>query len=164
MRRRSQEPELSQLTPQRHGVLAPGRNPRLKMGEVRIQNAATGCLGGALRETLGLGELADRPAGQPHATADAEQRLAGCMPAPDFLIESLPPDPAIGTGRPLGPATREGAGASRRARLPTRDRRETPEPAMRPGQPALDHLPQVQVAARPRCCWVKSEGSDGRLT
>src|ERR671920_1754779 len=66
------------------------------------------------------------------------------MPAPDFLIESLPPDPAIGTGRPLGPATREGAGAPRRARLPTRDRRETPEPAMRPGQPALDHLPQVQ--------------------
>src|SRR3954471_12093715 len=71
------------------------------------------------------------------------------MPAPDFLIESLPPGPAVGTGRPLGPATREGAGAPHRARLPTRDRRETPEPAMRPGQPALDHLPQVQQQMPP---------------
>src|SRR3954465_3247255 len=71
------------------------------------------------------------------------------MPAPDFLIESLPPGPAVGTGRPLGPATRGGAGAPPRARLPTRDRRETPEPAMRPGQPALDHLPQVQQQMPP---------------
>src|SRR4051794_24143595 len=71
--RRAREAELTQLAPQRHRVLAAGREPRLKMGEVRIQNAATGCLGGALREALGLGELADRPAGQPHATADSEQ-------------------------------------------------------------------------------------------
>src|SRR3954449_2196487 len=71
------------------------------------------------------------------------------MPAPDFLIESLPPGPAVGTGRPLGPATREGAGAPRRTRPPTRDGRQAPEPAVRPGQPALDHLPQVQQQMPP---------------
>src|SRR3954453_13208405 len=120
--RRARESELTQLAPQRHRVLAAGREPRLEMLEVGIQNAATECPGGTLREALGLRKLPHRPACQPHATADGEQRLAGGMPAPNLIVERFPARPAVSAGRPLGAGAREGAGATRLPRPPTRDR------------------------------------------
>src|SRR3712207_6930939 len=100
--RRAREAELTQLAPQRHRVLAAGREPRLEMGEVGIQNAATGCPGGTLREALGLCKLPHRPACQPHATADGEQRLASGVPAPNSIVERFPARSAVSAGCPLG--------------------------------------------------------------
>ena len=55
----------------------------------------------------------------------------------------LPPRPEIRRRRGLGAAARIGPGAPRRRGLPARNQRQVPQPAVDPGEPALDHPAQV---------------------
>jgi hypothetical protein len=73
------------------------------------------------------------------------QRLTGGVPPPDFLVQRDPPLSAADPGRPLGAGARKGFGPPGRLRVDGRagTERQAPQPRLRPGQPSLDRLAQV---------------------
>ena len=106
------------------------------------------CAGAAVLRARGSSwqsVLAHGPDREVHRPADRFQRFTGGVPPPDFLVQRDPPLPAADPGRPLGSGARKGFGPPPRLRVGGRagTGRQAPQPRMRPGQPSLDRLAQV---------------------
>lgn len=139
------EAAASRAGRERHGVLIPARQPRLKVGKIGVEVAAAWPAHGAFGKAVGIGELAHRRACQASGVSDGKQRLASQAPPPHVLIGRKPAGTAIGADSVIGGAAAVGTGAL--ACLPPVTpgrRRRGPQARMGAGQPAFQRSAHIR--------------------